>query len=118
MSRTRSCRLPSAARIPSQPRSRLTTALSSTPRCEARSAEGELVYHVKAELLAAGKLDLSAEGLLPRLVRDARMAFRVAGDADLAHAALGDHPLLLFFFYKDTPPIYTLSLPAAALVPI
>src|SRR5207302_11319776 len=60
---------------------------------DARRREAELRDHVDAQPLLAGEAPLALESFLKRRRRDPRMAFRVAGDADLADAGIGEHAL-------------------------
>src|SRR5204862_3409631 len=56
--------------------------------------KAELRDHVHAQLLLFRELNLALKRLVERVQGNARMAFGIAADADLADAALGEHPLL------------------------
>src|SRR2546427_230746 len=61
---------------------------------DAHRREAELRDHVNAQPLLRGEAPLAGESFLQRRRRNPRMAFRVAGDADLADAGIGEHALL------------------------
>src|SRR5436190_2616877 len=80
--------------------------------CEARAVldhphgrKRNLGQDVDADRLCGGELELALERLVDGVSRDARMPLRIAGDADLAHAAVGEQPLLQDLQAVDKRPL-------------